>query len=83
MQFHPARQLTCINCPLTPHLNLLSLDRLTTNHNHAQQVSVAVLQSLDEMRAAVGEDMALASTLHVPAHHLLQCQAEAYGTPFK
>ncbi|GBF96146.1 hypothetical protein Rsub_08894 [Raphidocelis subcapitata] len=45
-------------------------------------VSIAVLQSLDEMRAAVGEDMVLASTLHVPAHHVLACKAEAYGTPF-
>jgi hypothetical protein len=35
-----------------------------------------------EMQAAVGEDMALASALHVPGHHLLACQAEAFGTPF-
>jgi hypothetical protein len=43
---------------------------------------VAALQSLDELRSAVAEDMVLASTLHVPGHHLLACRAEAFGTPF-
>ncbi|KAI8474306.1 MAG: hypothetical protein J3K34DRAFT_465786 [Monoraphidium minutum] len=43
-------------------------------------VSVAVLQSLDDIR---GTDAALAATLHAPAHQILACQAEAYGTPFK
>lgn len=49
------------------------------------QVSVAVLSSLASMDevAAARADMVLASTMHVPAHHLLNCQAESYGTPFR
>jgi hypothetical protein len=46
------------------------------------QVSVAMLQSLDSFRGVVHEDMALASALRAPAHHLLACQVAVYGTPF-
>ncbi|KAI8464853.1 MAG: hypothetical protein J3K34DRAFT_525846 [Monoraphidium minutum] len=45
-------------------------------------MSVAVLDSLNLMRASVEEEVVLQSTLGVPAHHALACRLEAYGTPF-
>ncbi|GBF98321.1 hypothetical protein Rsub_10984 [Raphidocelis subcapitata] len=45
-------------------------------------MSVAVLDSLNLMRASMEEEVVLTSTLAVPAHHALACRIEAYGTPF-
>ena len=45
-------------------------------------LSVAVIDSLNLMRASVEEEVVLQSALGVPAHHALACRIEAYGTPF-
>ncbi len=45
-------------------------------------MSVAVLDSLNLMRASMEEEVVLQSTLAVPAHHAIACRIEAYGTPF-
>lgn len=45
-------------------------------------MSVAVLDSLNLMRASMEEEVVLQSALGVPAHHALACRIEAYGTPF-
>jgi hypothetical protein len=45
-------------------------------------MSVAVLDSLNMMRASMEEEVVLQSTLAVPAHQALACRIEAYGTPF-
>ena len=46
-------------------------------------MSVAVIDSLNMMRASIEEEVVIQSTLGVPAHHALACRIEAYGTPFK
>jgi len=45
-------------------------------------MSVAVIDSLNLMRASMEEEVVLQSTLAVPAHQALACRIEAYGTPF-
>lgn len=55
--------------------------RLTT-HTPGAQMSVAVLDSLNLMKASLEEEVTLQAALAVPAHHALQCRIEAYGTPW-
>lgn len=47
------------------------------------QVSVAVLQSLEAARGLVHDDVVLASALRAPAHRVLACKLDVYGTPFE
>jgi hypothetical protein len=54
----------------------------TTFQTNRAQVSVAVIDSLNLMRASIQEEVVMQSTLAVPAHQALACRIEAYGTPF-
>jgi hypothetical protein len=46
-------------------------------------MSVAVIDSLNLMKASFEEEAVLTSALAVPAHQALQCRIETYGNPFK
>ena len=45
-------------------------------------ISIAALQSLDELRETVREEAVLASALHAPATRVLACQVSTFGSPF-